>query len=152
MPANGQTTKPLVRVPRADVAATPCIPWIGAVNAAGYPVKEYCGRTVSAQRWHWLSLCGPLDEGFIISAACGNVACMNLLHFVARHQTDANRESHSGLLPADVIDIRSRRKNHTKHEAALLAEKYDVSDSTIYNIWAGRTWAKPRKRRVTVAA
>lgn len=147
MPAMGQTTKPLVRVPRTNVSDTPCIPWTGALSGAGYPVKQYCNQTVGAQRWLWLTLLGPLDEGFNVTAACGDVTCMNLLHLVAKHAIDAQRESHSGLLPADVNDIRMRRHNHTPHEAALLAAKYDVADSTIYRIWKGRTWQKVRARK-----
>lgn len=107
MPAPGQTTKPLVKLPR-DPAG--CWLWLGATSGE-YPVKEYCGQTMPAARWLWLMLFGPLDPGLVVSQTCQNRLCLNPAHLVATSIAEINRETHSALVPADVIDIRERLDN-----------------------------------------
>ncbi len=122
-----------------------CWPWLGAVNERGYPIKEYCGRTMPAQRCFWLQWFGPIPAEFVVSTKCGDPACMNPSHWRCVHQTTVQAEARGYLTPGDVQDIRRRRDGRTRHEAGLLAAKYQVSDSTIYRIWTGKTW--PRVRR-----
>lgn len=145
MPAAGQVTKPLVRLPKS-AATSECWPWLGAVNEKGYPIKQHCGQTMGAQRWLWMSLFGPIDHGLVISTTCGDVACMNPGHFEARDVAAVNQETRSGLLPADVIDIRKHRDRRQPDTARRLAEKHMVDPTTIYKIWRGRSWKKPGRK------
>jgi hypothetical protein len=142
MPAAGQTTKALVKLPRDPSG---CWEWQGATNGE-YPVKEYCGQTMPAARWIWLTLFGPLDPGFVVSQSCQNRRCINPAHLAAQHLTTVAQEAHSPLVPADVVDIRERLDNG--YPADRLAREFDLHVSTVYRIGKRRSWPKVDKRRV----
>lgn len=150
MPFAGQTIKPLV-----DLGKTPdaCWTYLGPTTADGYGKKQLNGKTVSAGRWIWETLFGPLPGGLIISTSCGTRGCINPHHLRACTQADANRSGIGAtLLPGDVAEIKRAKKDRTFNTAGLLAERYGCSRRLIFDIWGGRAWGKAGARGKEVAA
>jgi hypothetical protein len=138
----GTTLKPLVRLSRDPEA---CWEWLGAIDSDGHARKEMAGRSVTGARWLWLTLFGPISAGLVITTKCGNKACCNPHHLRCCHQADANRASaHVTLLPSDVAEIKRAKKHRTSCTANILADKYGCTDTTIYEIWKGRTWRQAK--------
>lgn len=139
MPSAGQTTKPLVRLPRD---ANGCWEWLAGVNSsAGCAVKTIDRKTVPAARWMWATLFGIVPAGLVISHACGNKLCVNPAHLRCTTQADANRASHTvTLTPGDVHHIRKARKGKLPQTAKLLAQQYGTHVNTIRDIWRGHSW------------
>lgn len=142
MPRLGQTTKPLVKLPR-DPAG--CWEWLGADNGHGYPVKEYCGETMPAARWLWLTLFGPLDPGMMVTHSCGTQGCMNPAHWKAQDAAATNRELKSDFVPADIAEIRLLMDNGAS--AKVLAFDYGVHPATIYRVASRKTFSTKQRRR-----
>lgn len=148
----GGTLVPLVRLGKRP---EDCWQWLGPVSSSGYGNKTFNGQTINAKRWLWMQLFGPLPEGMVVSSTCGDELCMNPHHFVAQSQGQANRAGASAqLLAADVLEIRRERpKQEMPHGnksllAERLASRYDVSRSTIFDIWGRKSWRNPRQPSV----
>ena len=73
----GQVFKPLVRLGKSP---DDCWQWLGAKNQKGYPIKEINGRTMTAARWLWSQLFGPIPDELVVSMRCGDQACINPHH------------------------------------------------------------------------
>lgn len=135
MIAPGRTVKPLVRIPKD---ANDCWPWQGATNGKDVPVKCINGTNVSARRWLWQTLFGPLPREFEVTTSCGNAGCMSPVHMRAVTRAEL-LQAQSGLTPADVIEIkRLAIQGGVPHD--LLAKRYDVHHSTINKITKGTRW------------
>lgn len=58
-----------------------CLPWMGAIKeAAGYGNFGDNGRTVSAHRFAWEQVHGPIPEGHEMHHLCGHPWCVNVEH------------------------------------------------------------------------
>ena len=149
MPSPGQTIKPLVQLGREP---GDCWLYLGAKPPDGYGKKTVADRTVTASRWIWETLFGPLPDGLVVSTACGTRGCLNPHHLRACTQADANRAGVGAtLLPGDVIDIKRAKKTRTLGMAGVLAQRYGCSTREIFDIWGGRAWGKPGARSKAVA-
>lgn len=148
MPAAGQTTKPLVALPR-DPAA--CWVWQARADAGGYPVKQWHGRTISGAYWLWEQLFGPVPKGQVLIRTCGTRACVSPHHLKLGYQADANRAgAGTTLTPGDVLEIRAvDKKNRRGDVAHRLAENYGVSVQLIRDVWAKRAWGARQLRKST---
>lgn len=148
MPRHGQTLKPLVKLGRDPEA---CWEWLGCKRADGLALKQIAGRQVTARRWIWEQLFGPIPDGYVIAQACGNPGCINPFHLRRLTQADALREGSSATLTAgDVADIRARFAADTSKKtltarARPIAADYEVSVATILDIVRGDTWKRRTK-------
>lgn len=69
-----------------------CHPWIGGYGQYGHP--NFCvGKgSVSARRWLWQHLHGPIDRTKWVTNRCGNLSCVNPKHLTLRtHNDDVTR-------------------------------------------------------------
>lgn len=132
----GKTVKPLVRVPVKD--ANDCWPWLGATNGKNVPVKCIDSTNVSARRWLWQTLFGPLDRDFDVTTQCGNTRCMNPVHMRAVTRAEL-LQNQSGLTARDVAEIK-RLAIHGGVPQDILATRYDVHSTTINKIAKGTRW------------
>lgn len=147
----GSTLKALVQLPRDPMA---CWEWQGARNAQGVAQKQMGDETIPARRWMWMQLFGPIPTGMVVTTTCGSATCVNPYHLRCCFQAEACRAgAHVTLLPSDVKEIREAGKQRSMHLAARLAERYGVSQQTIRDVWARRSWRPvkpnlgPRKSR-----
>lgn len=143
----GQVFKPLVRLGKSP---DDCWQWLGAKNEKGYPIKEINGRTMTAARWLWSQLFGPIPDGLVVSMRCGDPACINPHHMQMMSVTECNQRDRSGLTPQDVAQIRLLFENGAP--ADKLADRYLVDESTIYRICKRKSWKNVGKARIEEAA
>lgn len=150
MPRHGQVLKPLVKIGRTPDA---CWEWLGCKRADGLALKQIAGRQVTARRWIWEQLFGPIPAGYVIAQACGNNGCINPHHLRKATLASALRAGSSATLtPGDAAAIRAAREQAQKSKkptlkelAETLASEYVVSPATIRDIWRGDTWKSNTK-------
>jgi hypothetical protein len=132
----GQILKRLVRI---GTEPDGCWLWLGATNDDGYPVKEFCGRTEPAARWLWAIFNGPIKGGRVLSASCGDRACVNPAHQALTTVAAVNRDTHGKLFEGEVLAIRSGAENGQwgDHQAAV----HGVAPSTLYRVRRGDSYA-----------
>lgn len=147
MPRNGHppgaVLKPLVALGKSP---GDCWHWLGSHSDEGVPTKTFNGQQMPARRWLWMQLFGPIPDGLVVTTMqnCGDKGCVNPHHFRACFQAEANRAGVQTLLmPADVAELRAARKKGL-NSARVLAEHYGVSERAIHDVWARRSWSKPR--------
>lgn len=133
--------KPLVQLGRQP---DDCWRWLGPVDAAGYGRKTFGGRDVLAHRWIWMQLFGPIPDGLVVSNRCGTIGCLNPHHLQCVTQAEACRNgANATLTPSDVREIRNAQPRSTV-TAEILAERFGVTRSLVFDIWGRRAWAKAK--------
>lgn len=144
MPNPGFAMQPQTKLPKNP---NDCWPFLGALTPAGYGKKSVNGQQMSAGRWMWMTLLGPIPPKMVVAMTCGRRDCINPHHLRLTTQSDANRAGVAATLTsADVAEIRQHYETRTNHTAAHLAERYGVHARTIFDIWGGRSWARPLAR------
>lgn len=134
-------------------AGDECLPWPFARNGAGYghywrDGDRYAHRDVCEMRH------GPApspDHEARHLCGMGHEGCINPNHLVwgttkqnsmdrVTHGTD-NRGDRHGMAKLTVADIYDIRAAQGVESARILAERYSVTQSNIYAIWARTTWS-----------
>lgn len=75
-----------VSVPVSVEGPLGCHIWRGATTPRGYPVMRYNGKTRVARRVFYEEAKGPVPEGHRVVMDCGERACVNADHMVAKPQ------------------------------------------------------------------
>lgn len=136
---------------RVQIGKSPddCWLWLGPTTEIGHGKITFAGRDMLAHRWIWSQLFGPIPEGAVVYPTCGVVGCVNPHHLECDHYaTSCRRRGATKLLPADVAEIRAAQATAKPATAGILAARYGISKQTIRDIWAGRSWARARPRKV----
>lgn len=136
---------------RVQIGKSPddCWLWLGPTTELGHGKITFGGRDMLAHRWIWSQLFGPIPEGAVVYPTCGVVGCVNPHHLDCDHYaTSCRRRGATKLLPADVAEIRAARSAAVATTARTIAMRYGVSANTVRDIWAGRSWARARPRKV----
>ena len=90
-------TEPLVGDPAHII-------WTGAVDGSGYGRLRVNGRVVSAHRYAWERVNGPIPDGLILDHTCYERSCVNVDHLrLATRQQ--NTQSRSGATPGRIHDL-----------------------------------------------
>jgi hypothetical protein len=127
-----------------------CWIWTAAKHRYGYGA---CGKDYGDTRAHraaWMLTNGPIPKGKVICHKCETKLCVNPAHLFLGTQADnmadnkAKGKSHYGerawnvkLTDALVLEMRSLKGTATMRE---LAERYGVSQPTVWHVLSGRTW------------
>jgi hypothetical protein len=121
-----------------------CWEWQHPVSEGRYPTMR-CGKnSVRAHRFAFEVAFGPISKGADIHHRCGNKLCVNPNHLeMVSRQAHSSR--HSRLSPEAVRQIRSEYRpganRHRPTNLRELAERYGVSDSTVYLTATGALYA-----------
>lgn len=107
-------------------------------------------RNMSAHRWVWQQLRGPIPEGLHVCHHCDVPKCMRLGHLylgtpadnvgdqVARDRRPwGSAINTSKLSAAAVLDIRN-----SNERPGVLAARYGVSRQTVWRTQQGRSWTR----------
>lgn len=144
MPLAGQAMQPQTKLPKNP---NDCWPFLGALTPQGYGKKSFQGEQMSAARWMWRTLFGPIPSRLVVAHTCGSRDCINPYHLRLSTQADANRAGvATTLTPQDVAEIRAHHETKTIHTAKLLGDRYGVNKQAIHDIWGNRAWGKPLAR------
>lgn len=112
-----------------------CWEWQGGCTPQGYPRKRWFDRELSARRWLYMLLFGPIPATKVLEAKCGNRLCVNPAHMrvVVLKQAQVNGEV-GKLLDGDVADIRqlladprASRRNWQRDMISHVAERYGIN-------------------------
>jgi hypothetical protein len=125
--------------PRVTVTESGCHIWHGATNGVGYGHVKRNGRNISAHRAAWEDRHGPVPDGMELDHACRNRGCVNPDHLEpVTHAVNARRGARAKLTPDAAARIRE-----SSDPASAVAVQYGVHPQTVYDIRAGRRWARP---------
>lgn len=142
MPLDGKPIKQRVAIGKSPGA---CWTWLGPTTPDGHGKLTFCGRDMLAHRWIWEQLFGPIPNGAVVYGTCATKGCVNPHHLACDWQAHACRQSvQTKLLPAEAAEIRAAKGMLA---VGALAARYGVSKRTVWDIWAGRSWARARKHR-----
>jgi hypothetical protein len=125
-----------------------CWLWLGSVNDQGYGRFRSGAKTYMATRFAWQEM-GKADPGALtVSARCENKLCVHHLYTRTRAEIMASvsRRWASGedsyLARVTSKQVLLMRKLYAKGNVTqtTLAERFDISTSTVKNILARRSW------------
>ena len=132
-------------------ASDECWTWTGPLNSAGY--GHICVRLTDymAHRVAYELAKGPIPNGLVIRHTCDNKMCCNPNHLItgtyAQNSQDAidrgltlrgEDASLAKLTDEQVIELRSRYARGDKQQ--WLAERFDITQSTVSAIVNRKTW------------
>lgn len=126
-----------------------CWVWTGWVDREGYGKFMRSERSsTGAHRFAYEDTYGVIPDGYFVCHRCDTPACVRPDHlFLGTNQENVSdmvaKKRHrfgetftrSKLTDTAVMDIRS-----SKASAAVLADRYGVSKTTILQVRSGRTW------------
>ena|SRR5689334_17005961 len=126
-----------------------CWLWQGYRHDCGYGLLSIKKRNFYAHRIAWEMFRGPIPDGMHVLHRCDVPACVNPEHLFLGTNDDniadkvskgrqprGETQGSSVLTDSDVKAIRSSQES-----SRLLAERFRVSQSNIYQVRTGRTWA-----------
>ena len=107
------------------VAESGCWQWTGSLYAVGYGRFSTGGRWVTAHRWCYERLIGPVPPGLDLDHLCRNRPCVNPQHL----DPVTRREN---LLRGETIPARNSRKTHCPSGHAYTPENTRIYRSGRY--------------------
>jgi len=130
-----------------------CWCWIGSKTVQGYGQMRICGKQIYAHRLIFDILGLSLDPELCVLHKCDNRSCVNPEHLFQGTRSDNARDMklkgrargadgsknyNAKLSEANVITIRVLLEQGMTHQA--IADRFDVSRTTVTNISNNRIW------------
>jgi hypothetical protein len=135
------------RFDRFVVRQPGCWGWSGATrNGYGALGRGGHGKgLVYAHRLSWELANGPIPDGMCVLHRCDNPPCANPDHLWLGTKTDNNRDMvakgrHIGYRRLTVDQVREIRRSGER--VRVLADRFGVSISAIYQVRSGRNWGQ----------
>jgi predicted DNA-binding protein YlxM (UPF0122 family) len=139
------------------VSAGLCLEWQGQKNSQGYGYVGYSGKTRRVNRLVYELVFGEIPDGMFVCHTCDNPSCINPQHLFLGTPADniqdmynKNRQNDNKNMPSGERHHNSKLKNSDIPKIRRLlksgrtqqniADVFSVSQTTIYEIAAGRTW------------
>jgi hypothetical protein len=122
-----------------------CWPWTGAVNSDGYGNFGKGRGSAKAHRVAWEMSVGPIPDGLQVLHHCDNPPCCNPAHlFLGTHtdnMRDMVRKGRDGRrrLNEEIVQ-QARRLWREGWTQRAVADRYGVSEATIFLAVHGQTW------------
>lgn len=125
----------------------------GHESKSGHVQMGYLGGYQGVHRVAWAVVHGPIPDGRVVRHKCDTPRCINVEHLELGTVADNNQDRDSrgrhvplpgvsnGFARLNVEQVQSiRRRLATGESTYTIARSLDVSQATIWNISAGRTW------------
>ncbi len=112
-----------------------CWVWIGGKGRKGYGLFYLGGypnqrRTMSAHRWAYTCLVGPVPDGMTIDHICNNPPCVNAVHLRIASQQE-------NILRGNGLAAQNAQKTHCPH-----GHPYDEQNTYWKPIEDGSRWGR----------
>jgi hypothetical protein len=120
---------------RAD-PETGCWVWQGSITQKGYGQLKENGRVVFAHRAYYIRAKGPIRDGLVLDHLCRNPRCVNPDHLEAVPQAVNVRRGRLTTLNWSAV----RLIRTSAAPVADLAQRFGISESSVYKIRQGRRW------------
>lgn len=146
---------------RIKVTPSGCHEFTGTRNPNGYGQLTIQRTVVRAHRVSWIANFGPIPDGLSVLHRCDNPPCINPTHLFLGTQSDNIKDAYAkgraglGLRPDEgrlsaetVAEIRALEGKRLRR---LIAQDFDVSESTVSRIWAGRMYGRWAEGRLGTA-
>lgn len=130
-----------------------CWIWNGAVTTHGYGCVAHKGRVLGAHKVAYLISKGDVPQGLQVRHSCDKPLCVNPSHLsigtlqdnmadkVARGRTQ--KENPHKLNLEAAREIRRLRGTSSSGE---LSQRFGVTQSHVFAIWANRIWKEPNEQ------
>ena len=129
---------------------TGCWNWTSGKDAGGYGGLTVNRKSWKAHRYSWFLVNGPIPKGMCICHHCDNPSCINPQHLwigtneeniqdrnIKGRQAKGHKNRNARLNEFQIREIRLQQGKKINKE---LAKQYNISVSTINDIWAKRRW------------
>lgn len=127
-----------------------CYLWDGYIRPDGYGWVTMKRKTYFAHRVVYEFFNGPISDGLIIRHKCDNPACINPEHLeIGTHKDNAEDRVSRGRgdkrhgernTAAKLTEKQAKEIKYSSERNVDLAEKYNVSQTTIHEIKKNKKW------------
>lgn len=137
---------------KISISENGCWNWQGVITEIGYGIFRRKGKKIKAHRHSYLIFKGEIPKGLFVCHTCDNRKCVNPEHlWLGTNKENAEDAAKKGRMPRgenhfnskikeeDVLKIRNTYK-FKKEKYIVIAKKYGVALSTIYNIINKKSW------------
>jgi hypothetical protein len=136
---------------------TGCVEWVAKARANGGYGVLCVGRRgqIRAHRAAWVLANGLIPQGMYVCHKCDNPLCVNVDHLfigTARDNMDDKEAKGRGTAPPHKFGASHHKAKFTEEDFnkirdstekyGILAERYSVSQKTIWRVKSGKTWRK----------
>lgn len=128
-----------------------CWEWVGPVSSNGYGHLGVAGKTLSAHRYAYKLLVGPIPEGMFVLHHCDNRLCVRPDHLFLGTQTDnvadkmkKGRHPRGTQLPQSKItedNVREILLLKGKESSSSIAYRLGISKTEVCQVWKRRVWS-----------
>jgi transposase len=128
-----------------------CWEWNGHLDYKGYGRFWNGQKLIGAHRFAYLQEHGSLAEGLCVCHKCDVRRCCNPAHLIAGDYAFNNRDRKNkgrsaigekvGAAKLDAKQVRYIKRTYRPGKGVELANQFDVSHQTIYDIVNGRYWS-----------
>lgn len=119
-----------------------CWLWTRPLSPDGYGAKYSEKKHWSAHRWMYDQEIGPIPRGHAVVHRCKVKHCVNPKHLEVVPLSAVARRSPRTKLTIEIAREIRDRQQYERGEQQKVAQKYNISDSTVAKIWSGEIWAE----------
>lgn len=119
-----------------------CWIWTGSMYRDGYGRVRAGDKSTAAHRFSWLLCHGQIPAGKFVCHTCDVRACVNPSHlYIGNHSENMRDMVGKNCMFRQILTVENVREiKNSKEHANILAKRYGVGPTAIYNVRSGFCW------------